>query len=246
MEHLRRGLSHRWAMERGGGIGMLAVLLALAFGLFLAGCAFPQPDFSTGAGVTEPAASSSAPARPGEPEPAGSFAEALAREIAVGKENAPAEESRILDSARAVEGGPEPAGGKDGALTPAQQGDSPADPYQPPWSEMDAVQVVAAHEQVLQNIYKKALPSVVFIRTARNMGAMPGQDSRTVPGWPEEFFRRSGGSGFVWDNRGHVVTNHHVVAGADRVTVILSDGTEMEAEVLGTDPGFGPGRAEGD
>jgi 2-alkenal reductase len=43
------------------------------------------------------------------------------------------------------------------------------------------------------------------------------------------------GSGFIVDQDGHVVTNAHVVAGADELTAVLSDGTEMPATVIGSD-----------
>ena len=60
----------------------------------------------------------------------------------------------------------------------------------------------------------------------------PGPDSDG----PRDFFFRNGeGSGFVWSAEGHIVTNQHVVADADRVTVIFPDGLELIAEVLGTD-----------
>ena len=44
------------------------------------------------------------------------------------------------------------------------------------------------------------------------------------------------GSGFVYDADGHVVTNHHVVQGADTVTVAFADRTERRARVVGSDP----------
>lgn len=44
------------------------------------------------------------------------------------------------------------------------------------------------------------------------------------------------GSGVVWDEEGHVVTNAHVVAGAQQVQVSLSDGRTYEASVVGSDP----------
>src|SRR5688500_57433 len=44
------------------------------------------------------------------------------------------------------------------------------------------------------------------------------------------------GSGFMLDDHGHVVTNNHVVAGAEAVVVVFFDGTEAPAEVIGTDP----------
>jgi len=44
------------------------------------------------------------------------------------------------------------------------------------------------------------------------------------------------GSGWVYDEDGHIVTNHHVVAGADEIRVRFHDGTEREAQVVNTDP----------
>jgi putative serine protease PepD len=44
------------------------------------------------------------------------------------------------------------------------------------------------------------------------------------------------GSGFVYDSQGHIVTNQHVVDGADSVTVSYSDGTTRKAHVVGSDP----------
>ena len=48
---------------------------------------------------------------------------------------------------------------------------------------------------------------------------------------------QSAGSGVVVDAaRGYIVTNHHVVARADEITITLSDGRSLEAELVGTDP----------
>jgi S1-C subfamily serine protease len=44
------------------------------------------------------------------------------------------------------------------------------------------------------------------------------------------------GSGFVWDTDGHIVTNYHVVADAERLTVTLHDQQTFEAKVVGTEP----------
>lgn len=49
--------------------------------------------------------------------------------------------------------------------------------------------------------------------------------------------RGSAGSGVIIDAReGHVVTNHHVINGADKIVVTLKDGREFEAELIGSDP----------
>lgn len=47
---------------------------------------------------------------------------------------------------------------------------------------------------------------------------------------------RGAGSGFIFDEQGHIITNNHVVAEADAVTVVYHDGLEAEATVIGTDP----------
>jgi len=76
-------------------------------------------------------------------------------------------------------------------------------------------------EAVLINLYERVSPAVVSISVSRNTGSGA---------------RRTGsGSGFVIDKSGHIVTNNHVVADADRINVIFADGTRARAEVVGTD-----------
>ncbi len=68
------------------------------------------------------------------------------------------------------------------------------------------------------------LPSVVRIEVETGIGSTAGAQ------------RIGEGSRFVWSENGHVVTNHHVIENADRVTIIFADGTEVNGKVLGSDP----------
>ena len=54
----------------------------------------------------------------------------------------------------------------------------------------------------------------------------------------EQFGERAEGtgSGFVYDEKGHILTNNHVVEGAAKITVTFYDGVELPAKVVGTDP----------
>jgi serine protease Do len=103
------------------------------------------------------------------------------------------------------------------------------------------------------DLAEKVMPSVVNISTTQEVGGtdMSGSDEdgeqQLPPGLPD-FFRdffenrkippqeaHAMGSGFVIDPSGIVITNNHVVDGADKVVVTLNDGTELDAEVLGRD-----------
>ncbi|HOD19459.1 MAG TPA: Do family serine endopeptidase [Candidatus Fermentibacter daniensis] len=57
------------------------------------------------------------------------------------------------------------------------------------------------------------------------------------PGFEEREYVREGlGSGVIIDSKGYIVTNNHVVAGADELEVILADGARFPASLVGTDP----------
>jgi len=102
------------------------------------------------------------------------------------------------------------------------------------------------------DLAERLSPAVVNISTTQviEQGAQP--EFRVPPGSPfedffKEFFERnqqpraprratSLGSGFIIDADGLVVTNNHVIAEADEITVRFSDGSTLEAEVIGRDP----------
>lgn len=91
---------------------------------------------------------------------------------------------------------------------------------------------LSAGEKATIELFQKTSPSVlhVFAEQRRGPGAFLGRPSGT-----EE---RGGGSGtgFVWDAAGHVVTNNHVIANADRIRVRLSGGEIVDADVVGRAP----------
>jgi S1-C subfamily serine protease len=78
------------------------------------------------------------------------------------------------------------------------------------------------------NVFQEVAPSVVFITSKALRQGFFFTDTYEVPA--------GSGSGFVWDNGGHVVTNFHVVEDASALTVTLSDHSSYEAEVVGTEP----------
>lgn len=81
-------------------------------------------------------------------------------------------------------------------------------------------------ERVFTEIYNTVAPSVVAITV--------GQQNPTTE--DEQIVPVSTGSGFVIDTLGHIVTNYHVVQGADRIAVSFFDGTITRARVVGQDP----------
>jgi 2-alkenal reductase len=85
-----------------------------------------------------------------------------------------------------------------------------------------------AHEQSLVRLFDETAPSVAYITT----------EQLRATGFFTAAVAQGAGSGFVWDDAGHVVTNHHVVQGARRVFVRLDSGDAIEARVVGAAPEY--------
>lgn len=103
----------------------------------------------------------------------------------------------------------------------------------------NSVVIVAAGEEVLADVYEQSLPSVVYVSVVRRLDPDDPQFGFGFGGrqqGPLEEYRRGAGSGFVWDEEGHILTNWHVVEGSDTVSVTFADGQEADAEFLGGDP----------
>ena len=98
-------------------------------------------------------------------------------------------------------------------------------------------------------VAKKVQPSVVSIRSEKTVTSSSPWEGHEdfFKGSPfEDFFKgrggppakrkqTSGGSGVIVDSKGYILTNNHVVAGADKITVRLFDGRELKGTVKGTD-----------
>jgi S1-C subfamily serine protease len=87
---------------------------------------------------------------------------------------------------------------------------------------------LSEEERTTIALFEAARGSVVFIATT----------GTAYDPWTRNVFRvpRGTGSGFVWDRLGHVVTNHHVLAGASGATVRLADGRAFQAVLVGASP----------
>jgi S1-C subfamily serine protease len=101
--------------------------------------------------------------------------------------------------------------------------DAPAPTLAPP--PANALELFDAQENAVASIYQQAGPSVVHVTSLTQVS---------------DFFRgvvpqEGTGSGFVYDTQGHIVTNNHVIAGAQQISVVLADGTVLPAKVTGAD-----------
>ena len=108
------------------------------------------------------------------------------------------------------------AGARPGPLQSAER----ADPV--PRSDL------APYERANIELFERLSPSVAYITSVTLRRDWYSLNIYEIP--------RGAGSGFVWDRRGHIVTNFHVLEGASSARVTLSDQSTWEAEVVGIAP----------
>jgi S1-C subfamily serine protease len=77
-------------------------------------------------------------------------------------------------------------------------------------------------------VFRRARASVVFITSLAMRRGLLSFDVQQIP--------QGSGSGFIWDQQGHVVTNFHVIQESQALAVTLSDQSEFEAKVVGAAP----------
>ena len=85
-------------------------------------------------------------------------------------------------------------------------------------------QLITDDEIIFSDIYNRVSPSVVSINISQRLGGANNFEPLAL------------GTGFVIDQQGHIVTNNHVVEGADRIEVNFYDGTIVRADIVGLDP----------
>ena len=101
-------------------------------------------------------------------------------------------------------------------------------------------------------IVEQNMPAVVIVNATRSKTSTNNNQFQTPPGMPDEFndlFKKffderrdmperrapSSGSGFILSSDGYIMTNHHVVNGADKIMILTNDQSTYEAELIGSD-----------
>jgi serine protease Do len=130
------------------------------------------------------------------------------------------------------------------AIGAAMLASAPASAQQP---QQAAIDRPGFSGQDFSALSKRLMPSVVNISTRQNAVRGDGlpafgpnsplNEFNDLLGRGREGMRRQSslGSGFIIDAQGHIVTNNHVIEGADEIDVILSDGTVLPATLVGAD-----------
>ena len=141
------------------------------------------------------------------------------------------------------------------AFAPSAALGQPVDPnnlWHEPKAGSSLVPEVAHAFPSLAPLVKQIKPAVVNIHSTQRVhqrGGMYGNGPNPWQQFFEQYFggqgqmqqqrepeRQSLGSGFIIDERGYVLTNNHVIDGADEIKVTVADGRDFTAKVVGTDP----------
>ena len=115
----------------------------------------------------------------------------------------------------------------------------------------DDITILHKVSKAFSEIANEAIPAVVFIKVEKKVKveASPFDFFEEdpffkhffgpffpFPRFPREYKQKGLGSGFIISHNGYILTNNHVVAGADKIIVRLHDGREFKAKIVGTDP----------
>jgi S1-C subfamily serine protease len=111
---------------------------------------------------------------------------------------------------------------------PAGEEERAADGEAPEVAVVVARGDLAQDERATIELFRAASPSVVFINTTQVARDRFSMNLMEIP--------RGAGTGFFWDDRGHVVTNFHVLQGANAARVTLNDQSEWDARLVGVAP----------
>ena len=94
--------------------------------------------------------------------------------------------------------------------------------------KVDYLSFATEDETNTTEVFSGASPSVVYVTSTALRRQMFSLNVLEIP--------QGAGSGFIWDDSGLIVTNYHVVARANKLTVTLSDQREFEAQIVGLAP----------
>ncbi|MEK6201486.1 MAG: DegQ family serine endoprotease [Desulfobulbaceae bacterium] len=122
--------------------------------------------------------------------------------------------------------------------------------------EEESIRLLEKSGEAFSSVVKKAGPAVVHVRVEKKTARGVGPDNQfdpfddpffkhffgpsfkhpSVPQSPEQFKSQASGSGFLISEDGYILTNNHVIDGAEKITVRLEGDQELEGKVIGTDP----------
>jgi S1-C subfamily serine protease len=101
-------------------------------------------------------------------------------------------------------------------------------PASPSYLHLVAQKALGAEELNTIAVFEKAAQAVVYITNTAVRRDIWSLNTFEVP--------QGSGSGFIWNRQGHIVTNYHVIYGADSIQVVLDDQSTRDARIVGVDP----------